>query len=108
MSISSPTALSTMIGVLYPGSSDALTDLDAAQIGQPEIGQNQRRLSQERLIETALAVRRENGPEPFPLEQHADRVAEIFVVVNNKDRLHRHGDSNLYRCVGEHPASPCE
>ena len=84
---------------LYPGGAEALADLDAAQIGQAEVGENERRLAEDGLIEAALAVGRENGPESFPLEQHADGVAQIFVVVNNKDRLHRHGDFNLYRCA---------
>ena len=84
---------------LDPGGAEALADLDAAQIGQAKIGQNQRRLAQDRLIEAALAVGRENGPESLPFEQHADGVAKIFVVVNNKDGLHRHGDFNLYRCA---------
>ena len=70
------------------------------QNGQAKVGKDQRWFAQGRLVEASLAVSGQNCPESFALQQHANRVPQIFVVIYNKDGLCRHGCSYLYRMRG--------
>jgi hypothetical protein len=71
---------------------DALANLYTADIGQAQIGENQCGLAQDRIIETTFAIGRKDRIKPGPLEQNADGLAKILVVVNDQDGLHGHRD----------------